>query len=208
MQNTIKLILGVVTILICTTTYGQKTAVKAKPSTNGASAQVKKVGTPAAAGSTYLRYELNGRKVEFKKADLLNYSKDVKDAENGNHSLVNLFVSSSNKEEYKMSIMFYTEFQKRPTVGKVAVASILGFREGLPSVHIKCDKYVNEQFTFYGTIEEGEGDVEITKVEGDWIEGTFSLDVPQSYNDDSSAKVSLTNGSFRFKMEKPELQED
>jgi hypothetical protein len=44
---------------------------------------------------------------------------------------------------------------------------------------------------------------EITKVAAGWVEGKFELDMSNKFNEDE-APMHITNGSFRFKIEKEE----
>jgi hypothetical protein len=148
----------------------------------------------------YISYELNGKEFSFKDGDVLTYTRHDTNANYKiPHTKYSIFVTSANSDEYKISFLFYTKALSKLASGKLKTSSILGFKKALPSVHVKLDIKENEHYKFFGTKDFGDGDIEITSVKDDWVEGKFELKVPESYGNKSIPLV-LKNGIFKFKM--------
>jgi hypothetical protein len=148
----------------------------------------------------YLKYELNGKEYVYDNGDVLTYTKhDTASKEKVQHTKYSIFVTSTAEAEYKMSFLFYTKALSKLEATKLKIGSILAYKKGLPSVHVKVDIKTGEKYTFYGTKEGGLGNVEIIKVDGDWVEGIFELNIPESYGTTNSP-LKVTKGSFKFKM--------
>lgn len=76
------------------------------------------------------------------------------------------------------------------------------FYEKLPIAHINLIKHpTSDTYEFYSSEKGTKGNVTITKVDGDWIEGTFEGDMIPQYPLTSKVPVKVTEGKFRFPIE-------
>jgi hypothetical protein len=74
------------------------------------------------------------------------------------------------------------------------------FLKKVPCGYIKAIKYVGgkEKYAFYETEAKAKGKIVITKVEGDWIEGTFEAELIPQYPIKIKTPLKITKGKFRF----------
>lgn len=151
----------------------------------------------------FLKYTLNGVENSFIGDEVsYYYTKGEKLSEDEKEFEVTAgYVDILNEAEYKLSFYIRTASNTKPKLAKIPIMSGINQTEYLPSVNVKVDRVVGEDYTFYDTVDMNKGSFEITKAEGDWIEGTFSVTVPNTYDEDG-APVEVTNGSFRIKLER------
>lgn len=161
--------------------------------------------TAASAQNTgaYLKFDLNGRTISYKNGAVNNYNKFEPGDENsksGNRHV--LYISYEVKEPYKLDIMIYTPPHSVPVVGKIPYVPIMNPPDGpCPAAHLSVTKNVGDEYEFYASEADNAGHFEITKVAAGWVEGKFEIDLPKEYSD-SGEVLHITNGSFRFKIEK------
>lgn len=159
--------------------------------------------TAASAQTTgaFLKFDLDGKTVSFK-SDILNCYNSFesgKDGEKPNNEHV-FYVSA--KQAYNMDIKIHTPPHTNPVAGKLPfVHTWYNLDDPLPAVYIALTKVVGDDYDFFGSELGNTGYFEITKVAAGWVEGKFELDMPKLY-DDSGVILHITNGSFRFKIEK------
>lgn len=70
-----------------------------------------------------------------------------------------------------------------------------------PAVYWYLTKQTGEAYDFYFSGLRDAGSFEITKVAAGWVDGKSELDMPNQFKGDE-APLHITNGSFRFKINK------
>jgi len=161
--------------------------------------------TAAFAQSTgaYLKYDLNGKTISHKNAELNAYNKfepETEDEKAGNDHV--LYVSYEVKVPYKLDIIIHTPPHAAPAVGKLPYVQTVVPKDGpCPSVHFSMTKTVGEEFEFFGSEDATVGNFEITKVAAGWVEGKFDIELPRQYATNGEV-LHITNGTFRFKIDK------
>lgn len=159
--------------------------------------------TTASAQTTgaYLKYDLNGKTISVK-SDKLSCYNSFEPGDEGEKANNEHVFYVSDKQTYNMDIKIHTPPHTNPIVGKMPyVHTLYNKNSPSPAVHIALTKVEGEHYTFFGSGEGNTGSFEITKVAGGWVEGKFELDMPKLY-DDGAEVLHITNGSFRFKIEK------
>ena len=164
-----------------------------------ASAQTKPTGP-------VLKFEVNGKPVSFKSDELVNYNQFVPGDENETSGNKHVFtVTYAPKSPYTLQIIIYTPPHTNPTVGKLPFVQGVLLRSGdpCPAVYLNLSKQVGKEYEFYSAKLPNSGSFEITKVAAGWVEGKFALDMSDQFEDDGEV-LHITNGTFRFKIEKEE----
>lgn len=154
------------------------------------------------AQSAYLKYTLNGVEYSLKGEQVSSYytKGDKLSDDESDFEVTAGYVDIMDKAEYKLKFYIHTAANTKPVVGKMPIMSAINQTGYLPSVHLGVDRIVGEDYTFYSTGDENEGNFEITKINGSWIEGIFEVTIPESYGD--GAPVVVKNGSFRIKLDR------
>lgn len=101
-----------------------------------------------------------------------------------------------------MDIRIHTPAHTNPVAGKLPYVAYLTPESPLPAVNVTLTKVVGEDYNFFGSEEGNAGNFEITKVAAGWVEGKFELNMPRRIGIDDGEVMHITNGSFRFKIEK------
>jgi hypothetical protein len=73
--------------------------------------------------------------------------------------------------------------------------------EKLPTATLKMVRRLGEDYEFYSSENNDSGNITITKVDGDWIEGTFEGNITPQYPLKPEVKLKVTKGKFRVKAE-------
>jgi len=150
----------------------------------------------------YLKYDLNGKTISHKGEELNNYN--VYEPGEGDTRPCNehvLYLSYVAKAVYKMDIKILTPPHTVPVAGKLPyVQTVYSPNAPCPAVHISVTKQEGDEYAFYAAVDENEGHFEITKVAAGWVEGKFDIELPLLFAD--GEVLHITNGSFRFKIEK------
>lgn len=159
--------------------------------------------TAVAAQTTgaFLKFEIEGKTVTLKGDDIVSYN-GFEAAEDGKPAYNNhvLFVTDEHKQAYKLDISIYTAAHTNPVVGKLPfVPFVYEANNPLPSVSFYLTKNVGER-SVHSSRANSKGYMEITKIANGWVEGKFEIAVSHAYYDEQV--IPITNGSFRFKLEK------
>ena len=159
--------------------------------TTGAAAQTK----PA-----FLKYEVNGQPYSLAGDDIGSYyTQDGDGAEVIKHTEYHFYTDILKKAEFHLSIEINTPSKTKPVVGRLPYVGLILPIDGiLPSAYINIDRYIGDDMSFYACTLLNEGNFEITKVEGNWIEGKFDLVISNEYEENDHLKV--TNGTFRLNL--------
>ncbi len=159
--------------------------------------------TVSAQTGSYLKYDLNGKTISHKNDDLNVYNKYEPTSEDTKaHNKHVFYVSYAVKGVYKLDITIHTPPHTAPVVGTLPYVPIVFSKSSpYPSAYLSITKMVGDDFEFFASIAGNKGHIEITKVANGWVEGTFELDMRNQYSDDAEP-LHITNGSFRFKIDK------
>lgn len=165
-----------------------------------ASAQTK----PAATGM-YLKFEVNGKAVSFKPSELVNYNQFEPGNEKERAGNKHVFsVVYAPKSAFDLRIVILTAPHTNPVAGKIPFEQTETPKEGpCPAVYLYLTRKTGKEYDFYHSGVPNAGNFEITKVAGGWVEGKFALDMPDQFDEDGEV-LHITNGTFRFKIEKEE----
>ncbi|RYD97255.1 MAG: hypothetical protein EOP54_11450 [Sphingobacteriales bacterium] len=159
--------------------------------------------TAVAAQTTgaYLKFEIEGKTIALKGNDLASYNSfEAAEAGIPAHNNHALFVTDEHKQAYKLELKIFTAPHTNPVVGKLPfVPSVYAANNPLPAVSFYLTKNVGER-SVHSSRANSKGYVEITKVANGWVEGKFAIDISHAYYDEQV--IPITNGSFRFKIEK------
>jgi len=153
---------------------------------------------------SYLKYTVNGTAYNFLEADLNSYNTLTGDGiDEIKHTENHFYVENASK--YKLDVVINTAPKMKPVVSKLPFVEIIVPVDGhLPSAYISIDNYVGEDINFYSSTLLNHGKFEITKVEGDWVEGVFELVINNTYQEND--QLTITNGSFRFQIQ-PQMED-
>ncbi len=159
--------------------------------------------TTASAQTTgaFLKFDLDGKTISFK-SDLLSCYNSFEPGEDGVKPNNQHVFYVSTKQTYNMDIRIHTPAHTNPVAGKLPYVAYLTPESPLPAVNVTLTKVVGEDYNFFGSEEGNAGHFEITKVAAGWVEGTFELNMPRRIGIDDGEVMHITNGSFRFKIEK------
>ncbi|OJV54160.1 MAG: hypothetical protein BGO31_12450 [Bacteroidetes bacterium 43-16] len=165
------------------------------------------LGTAASAQTTgaYLKYDLDGKTISYKAADLgmyNNYNPGTETTKTSNRFV--LYYPAYKKGPYYLSFTIYVPAHTAPVVGKIPFVEeqFLRLNDPFPSAFLELTKSVGKESEFYASKTSSKGYFEITKVSGGWVEGKFELDMPKQFESDGNEVLHITNGTFRFKIEK------
>jgi len=163
-----------------------------------ASAQTK----PAPTGM-YLKFEVNGKAASFKPSELVNYNQfepgNEKERAGNKHVFTVVYAP---KSAFELRMVILTTPHTNPVVGKIPFEQTETPTEGpCPAAYLYLTVQTGKEYDFYHSGIPNAGSFEITKVAGGWVEGKFELDMPNQFDDDEKP-LHITNGSFRFKIDK------
>lgn len=165
------------------------------------------LSTAASAQTTgaYLKYDLDGKTISYKPADLEmynNYEPGTETTKTSNRFV--LYLPAYKKGPYYLKITIYVPAHTAPVVGKIPFVQeqFIGLNDPFPSAFLELTKSVGKESEFYASKISGPGYFEITKVAAGWVEGKFELDIPKQFESDGNEVLHITNGTFRFKIEK------
>ncbi|MBL7764946.1 MAG: hypothetical protein JNJ58_02550 [Chitinophagaceae bacterium] len=154
----------------------------------------------AGGNGNFIYFTMDGTEYKYDTKQVLSYTREDT-AKGKEHKVISAFVRTPDGDSYvKMSIMFYMKLNEGIKPGKLDMYSILGYKKKLPCVYISLDKKNGDQYTFYGSKEGNKGSFEVTSVNGDWVEGSFSLTMPSKYG--KEAALEITKGTFKFQIKK------
>jgi len=159
-------------------------------------------GLNAQTKPAFLKYELNGKLISLSGDDDLGsyFTQEGDDVDVRKHTEYHFYTDILNPSEFILSITLNTAPKTKPVVGRMPYTGlILPIDGNLPSAYVSIDRHLNkDDMMFYGSTLLNEGHFEITKVEGNWIEGTFDLVITNDY--DETDQLTITNGTFRLKI--------
>ncbi len=162
--------------------------------------------TTATAQNTgsYLKYDLNGKTISHMSAELNSYNKFEPGSENTiSCNMHVLFIPYLAKGAYELKLTILTPAHTAPVAGKIPYVQdiFLPLDSPCPGAYLLLTKTVGKDYEFYASMAANPGHFEITKVAAGWVEGKFEIDIPKQYTDNGDI-IHITNGSFRFKIEK------
>lgn len=160
--------------------------------------------TAAAAQVTgaYLQFDIEGKTVTLKGNDIVSYNSfEAAEPDVPAHNKIGLFVTDERKQAYKLDLTIFTAPHTDPVVGKLPyVPSVYAANYPLPAAAFYLTKNVGGDYSVHSSRANSKGYIEITKVSNGWVEGKFEINVSHPYYDEQV--IPVTNGSFRFKVEK------
>jgi len=96
----------------------------------------------------------------------------------------------------QLSFKIRIEKGKKLQVGKYIVQDLLSQTKILPNVCLTVERETADGLIFYNTDGPDNGVFEITKITGDWIEGTFEANIPDF--EEGAPPIKVTKGSFKL----------
>lgn len=159
--------------------------------------------TSAQTTGAFLKYDVNGKTVSVKSADLHCYNSFEQGEDYEKPSNVHVFyVTALSKQVYQLSIRIHTPPHTDPVVGKIPYVQTVYYPEvPCPGVHLTMTK-VGAEYDMFNSVADNPGNFEITKVAAGWVEGKFDIEMPKIFAQEGDEVLHITNGSFRFKIAK------
>ncbi|MBL7706640.1 MAG: hypothetical protein JNM21_13935 [Taibaiella sp.] len=147
----------------------------------------------------YLKYTINETSYSFKGKQVLGAKRagDKTDEDKVDFQLVSGYLDFSVNTPVKLSFKIRIEKGKKLQVGKYSYQDLLSQTKILPNVYITIERETADGLIFYNTDAPDNGVFEITKVAGDWIEGTFEANIPNDLEEDAPP-IKVTKGSFKL----------
>jgi hypothetical protein len=151
-----------------------------------------------------LRFTIDGKKYELKGDALRTSFKNLKER---GYKYSELTLSSGfvkvNAQTMMVTLAFLEADGMKPSKGAIPVSNNTGFRGGsltgttanVPLAYFRIDMHLGTGFAHYSTNDREDGSIEITSVEGNVFEGTFSLTLTELT---SKEKLVVKKGSFRL----------
>lgn len=152
----------------------------------------------------FLKYDLNGKTISHKSAELNSYNKFEPGSGNARSCNTHvLFIPYLAKGSYELKLTILTPAHTVPVAGKIPYVQtvFLPLDSPCPGAYLLLTKTVGKGYEFYASVAANAGHFEITKVAAGWVEGKFDIDLPKQFSDNGEV-LHITNGSFRFKIDK------
>ncbi|RQO30160.1 hypothetical protein DBR32_11280 [Taibaiella sp. KBW10] len=161
--------------------------------------------TAASAQSTgvFLKFDINGKTISVKSNEMGGYNNfepgDEEVRPNNEHAF---YVATLAKQMYHLGITIHTPPHTAPVVGKLPyVQTVYNSDAPCPGAHISLT-IMGTNYDMFASTADNVGHFEITKVAAGWVEGKFEIDIPKLFATNDDEVLHITNGSFRFKIEK------
>lgn len=148
----------------------------------------------------YLKYTINETSYSFKGKQVLGSKRagDKTDEDKVDFQLVSGYLDFSINTPVKLSFKIRIEKGKKLQVGKYVIQDLLAQTKILPNVCLTIERETGDGLVFYNTESPDDGVFEITKVTGDWIEGTFEANIPDF--EEGAPPIKVTKGSFKLRI--------
>lgn len=149
----------------------------------------------------YLKYTINETSYSYKgKQALCSKTPGNKSEEDKvDFQQVSAYLDFSIETPEKLTFKIRIEKGKKLQVGKYIYQDLLSQTKILPNVCLTIERETADGLIFYNTDGPDNGVFEITKVTGDWIEGTFEANVPNDIEEDAPP-IKVTKGSFKLQV--------
>lgn len=148
----------------------------------------------------FIKYTINDVAYNFKGAQVQCYQKagDRQSDDKVDFQETSGFIKFNVETPVKLSIKIRMEKGKKIVVGKYPYQDRIPQTKILPNAYLGVEGETTEGLVFFGTNSPENGVFEITKVAGDWIEGTFEANISDGF--DETAYIKVTKGSFRLRV--------
>lgn len=146
----------------------------------------------------FIEYKVNGVEYKASEDQLLSftaYRKDDNDKKKNKY--VAISVSGIYNILYRVEISLDVKLDKKIEPITYKVGESMQFMKVLPIGALKVIKNVGDDYEFYESGNATKGKIVITKVEGDWMEGTFDGELIPQYPLKSKVLMKVTDGKFR-----------
>ena len=146
----------------------------------------------------FIEYKVNGVEYKGSEDQLLSftaYRKDDNDKKKNKY--VAISVSGIYNILYRVEISLDVKLDKKIEPITYKVGESMQFMKVLPIGALKVIKNVGDDYEFYESGNTTKGKIVITKVEGDWMEGTFDGELIPQYPLKSKVLMKVTDGKFR-----------
>ncbi|RZJ87400.1 MAG: hypothetical protein EOO20_16160 [Chryseobacterium sp.] len=149
----------------------------------------------------YLKYTINETSYSYKGNQALGSKRagDKSDEDKADFQLVSGYLDFTVNTPEKLSFKIRIEKGKKLQVGKYIYQDLLSQTKILPNVCLTVERETADGLIFYNTNGPENGVFAITKVTGDWIEGTFEANVPNDLEEGAPA-IKVTKGSFKLRV--------
>lgn len=148
----------------------------------------------------YLKYTINETSYSFKGNQALCSKRagDKFDEDKVDFQLVSAYLDFNVNTPEKLSFKIRIEKGKKLQVGKYIVQDLLSQTKILPNVCLTIERETGDGLVFYNTDGPDNGVFEITKITGDWIEGTFEANIPDL--EEGAPPIKITKGAFKLRV--------
>lgn len=147
----------------------------------------------------YLKYTINETSYSYKGKQALSSKSpgNKTDEDKVDFQQVSAHLDFSVNTPEKLSFKIRIEKGKKLQAGKYTYQDLLSQTKILPNVCLTVERETADGLVFYNTDGPENGVFEITKVTGEWIEGTFEANVPNDLEEDAPP-IKVTKGSFKL----------
>lgn len=148
----------------------------------------------------YLKYTINETSYSYKgKQALCSKSPGNKtDEDKVDFQQVSAYITFTIEAPEKLTFKIRIEKGKKLQVGKYIIQPLLSQTKILPNVCLTVERETADGLVFYNTEGPDDGVFEITKITGDWIEGTFEANIPDF--EEGAPPIKVTKGSFKLQV--------
>lgn len=156
------------------------------------------VSNTALQAQSFIEYKVNGVEYKASEDQLLSYTAyrtDDNDKNKNKYAMIS--ISGIYGILYRVEISLDFKLDKSIEATTYKVGEPMQFMKVLPIGSLKVIKNVGEDYEFYESGNATKGKIVITKVEGDWIEGTFDGELIPQYPLKSKVLMKVTDGKFR-----------
>lgn len=147
---------------------------------------------------SFIEYKVNGVEYKASEDQLLSYTAyRTDDHDKKVNKYVTINISGIYGILYRIELTIDVKLNKMIEPITYKVGESMQFMKVLPIGVLKVIKNVGEDYEFYESGNATKGKIVITKVEGDWIEGTFDGELIPQYPLKSKVLMKVTDGKFR-----------
>jgi hypothetical protein len=152
----------------------------------------------------FISYDVNGKPFNITEDQFISFAAYRTSDEKNVCKYLTATVSGTHGIEYTIDIDLNIALNAMPTVGSYKLAENISFLKKVPLGYLKLVKREGEDYKFYETEKNAKGNITITKVDGDWIEGTFEGEVIPQYPIKNKNPLKITNGKFKYQVTQQE----
>jgi hypothetical protein len=152
----------------------------------------------------FISYNVNGKPFNITEDQFISFAAYRTSEEKNVCKYLTATVSGTHGIEYTIDIDLNIALNAMPTVGTYKLAENISFLKKVPLGYLKLVKRLGSDYQFFETEKNAKGNITITAVEGDWIEGTFEGEVIPQYPIKNKTPLKITGGKFKYQVTQQE----